>query len=149
MILNVKVNGEKKTYDIRSDEYLVDVLRRDGFLSVKQACETGSCGLCTVLLNEKAILSCSYLAVRAEGSEIRTVEGLSKDEAKIGEYIVEEGADQCGYCSPGLILTVVAMKNELVNPSDKEIKGYLTGNLCRCTGYESQLRAIKKYLEVI
>lgn len=149
MILNVKVNGEKKAYDIKSDEYLVDVLRRDGFLSVKQACDTGSCGLCTVILNEKAVLSCSYLAVRAEGAEIRTLEGLTKDEQKLGEYIVQEGADQCGYCSPGLILTVVAMKNELVNPSDEEIKGYLTGNLCRCTGYESQLRAIKKYLEVV
>lgn len=149
MILNVKVNGEKKTYDIKADDYLVDVLRNDGYLSVKQACETGSCGLCTILLNEKAVLSCSYLAVRAEGAEIRTIEGLTKDEQRIGEYIVAEGADQCGYCSPGLILTVVALKNELVDPSDEEIKGYLTGNLCRCTGYESQLRAIKKYLEVV
>lgn len=148
MIINLVINGEKKKYDIKSDDFLVDVLRGDGYLSVKQACDTGSCGLCTVLIEDKAVLSCSYLAARADGANIKTIEGLSQEEKKIGEYLVEEGADQCGYCSSGLILTIIAMTKELENPSDDEIKAYLTGNLCRCTGYGSQLRAIKKYMEV-
>ena len=148
MIINVNVNGLKKEFEISSDEFLVEVLRRNGYLSVKKACDTGSCGVCSVLLDGKPVLSCSYLAARAEGKNITTVDGLTQEDLEIGKYLVEEGVDQCGYCSPGLILTVIAMKKELKNPSEQDIKSYLTGNLCRCTGYVGQMRAILKFMEV-
>lgn len=148
MIINLTVNGAKKSFDIKADEFLLEVLRRNGYLSVKKACDTGSCGVCTVLIDGKPTLSCSFFAIRADGKDITTVEGISEEDKVIGEYLVEEGADQCGYCSPGLILTVAAMKKELKNPTKEDVSHYLNGNLCRCTGYIGQLRAIMKYMEV-
>ena len=148
MIINVIVNGDKKRFEIESDEFLLEVLRREGYLSVKKACDTGSCGVCSILIDGSPTLSCSFFAVRADGREITTVEGLGEEGVKIGEYLVEEGVDQCGYCSPGLVITVAAMKKELENPNPKEITNYLNGNLCRCTGYVGQLRAIMNYMEV-
>lgn len=148
MIINVTINRIKKTFDIKPDEYLVEVLRRYGYLSVKKACDTGSCGVCTILLEGSPILSCSYLAARANNKSLTTIEGISEEQKKLGELLVDEGVDQCGYCSPGLILTVIAMKKELHSPTEKEVSQYLTGNLCRCTGYVGQLRAIMKYMEV-
>jgi carbon-monoxide dehydrogenase small subunit len=146
--INLTINNKKVTFDIKPDEYLVEVLRRYGYLSVKKACDTGSCGVCTILIDGKPILSCSYYAIRANNKDITTIEGISEEGKKLGEFLVDEGVDQCGYCSPGLILTVIAMKKELINPTEKEVSQYLTGNLCRCTGYVGQLRAIMKYMEV-
>lgn len=148
MIINLHINGAKKSFDIQSDEYLVEVLRRNGYISVKKGCDTGSCGVCTVLIDGSPTLSCSFLAARADNKHITTIEGISLEEKKLGELLVDEGVDQCGYCSPGLILTVIAMKKELKNPTKEKITQYLTGNLCRCTGYVGQLRAIMKYMEV-
>ncbi|TJX13504.1 2Fe-2S iron-sulfur cluster binding domain-containing protein [Tissierella creatinini] len=148
MIINLHVNGIKKSFDINPDEYLVEVLRRYGYLSVKKACDTGSCGVCTVLVDDSPVLSCSYYAVRANNKHITTVEGISGEDRSLGEFLVDEGVDQCGYCSPGLILTVIAMKKELENPTKESIVEYLTGNLCRCTGYVGQLRAIMRYMGV-
>lgn len=148
MNINLMVNNKKVNFDIKPDEYLVEVLRRYGYLSVKKACDTGSCGVCTVLVDGKPILSCSYYAIRANNKAITTIEGIGEEEKKLGEFLVDEGVDQCGYCSPGLILTVIAMKKELKNPTEKQVSQYLTGNLCRCTGYVGQLRAIMKYMEV-
>lgn len=148
MNINLTVNNKKVSFDIKADEYLVEVLRRYGYLSVKKACDTGSCGVCTILIDGKPILSCSYYAIRANNKAITTIEGISEEGKKLGEFLVDEGVDQCGYCSPGLILTVIAMKKELINPTEKEVSQYLTGNLCRCTGYVGQLRAIMKYMEV-
>ena len=148
MNINLTVNNKKVSFDIKADEYLVEVLRRYGYLSVKKACDTGSCGVCTILIDGKPILSCSYYAIRANNKAIITIEGISEEGKKLGEFLVDEGVDQCGYCSPGLILTVIAMKKELINPTEKEVSQYLTGNLCRCTGYVGQLRAIMKYMEV-
>lgn len=148
MNINLRVNNKKVSFDIKADEYLVEVLRRYGYLSVKKACDTGSCGVCTILIDGKPILSCSYYAIRANNKDITTIEGISEEGKKLGEFLVDEGVDQCGYCSPGLILTVIAMKKELINPTEKEVSQYLTGNLCRCTGYVGQLRAIMKYMEV-
>ncbi len=148
MNINITINGIKKVFEIKADEYLVEVLRRYGYLSVKKACDTGSCGVCTILIDGKPTLSCSYFAIRASNKAITTIEGISEEEKKLGGFLVDEGVDQCGYCSPGLILTVIAMKKELHDPSEKEISQYLTGNLCRCTGYVGQLRAIMKYMEV-
>lgn len=148
MIVNTTINGLKKSLDIKPDEYLVDVLRRYGYLSVKKACDTGSCGVCTILVDEKPVLSCSYYAMRAENKSITTVEGVTEEEKKLGEYLVDEGVDQCGFCSPGLVLTVIAMKREMKEPTKEKISEYLTGNLCRCTGYVGQLRGIMRYMGV-
>lgn len=148
MIINLHINGKKKSFDIKADEYLVEVLRRYGYLSVKKACDTGSCGVCTVLVDGSPVLSCSYFAVRADNKSITTVEGITGEDRNLGEFLVDEGVDQCGYCSPGLILTVIAMKKELKNPTKESITQYLTGNLCRCTGYVGQLRAIMRYMGV-
>jgi carbon-monoxide dehydrogenase small subunit len=100
-----------------------------------------------VLLDGKPVLSCSTLAIRANGKYVTTLEGVEKDALEIGGFMADEGSEQCGFCSPGFIMNVIAMKNELTNPTEEEIKKYLVGNLCRCTGYVGQLRAIKNYLQ--
>ncbi|AVD34671.1 (2Fe-2S)-binding protein [Clostridioides difficile] len=148
MLVKININGKKKSVDIEPEEYLVDTLRKAGNLSVKRGCDTGCCGLCTVLIDKKPTLSCATLTLRVLDREITTIEGLENEVKEFSEVLVKEGAEQCGFCSPGFILTVIAMKDELENPTDEEIKHYLTGNLCRCTGYMGQLRAIKTYLEV-
>ena len=148
MLVELKVNGKNRKIDIEPEEYLVDSLRKLGNLSVKRGCDTGCCGLCTVWIEKKPTLSCATLTVRAVNKEITTIEGLEKEASEFAQILVREGAEQCGFCSPGFILTVIAMKNELINPTEDDIKHYLTGNLCRCTGYMGQLRAIKTYLGV-
>jgi carbon-monoxide dehydrogenase small subunit len=148
MKINLTVNGAGRTFEIKPDEYLVDTLRDNGYVSVRRGCDTTSCGICTVLLDNKPIASCSYLSCRAEGREITTVEGIQEEAALLADFFGQEGADQCGYCNPSVALTVYAMKKELVNPTDEEIRSYLVGNLCRCSGYVAQHRAIRSYLEV-
>ncbi|MCH1966604.1 (2Fe-2S)-binding protein [Paraclostridium sordellii] len=148
MLVELRVNGKNRKIDIEPEEYLVDSLRKLGNLSVKRGCDTGCCGLCTVWIEKKPTLSCATLTVRAVNKEITTIEGLEKEASEFAQILVSEGAEQCGFCSPGFILTVIAMKNELINPTEDDIKHYLTGNLCRCTGYMGQLRAIKTYLGV-
>ena len=101
-----------------------------------------------MLLDGNPIASCSYLSIQADGHNITTVEGIREEADKFADLMGHEGADQCGFCNPGLALTVYAMKQELIQPSDDEIRDYLVGNLCRCTGYVAQHKAIKKYLEV-
>lgn len=147
MQIKLWINDKEYTDDILPDTILLDFLRSKGCLSVKRGCETSNCGLCTVLLEDKPILSCSTLALRANGLKVTTMEGMQEDAADFGGFLADEGAEQCGFCSPGFIMNVIAMKNELNNPTEDEIKNYLEGNLCRCTGYMGQLRAVKKYLE--
>ena len=146
MLISVTINGKKYTDEVSADLVLLDYLREKGCLSVKRGCETSNCGLCTVHLDGKPILSCSWLAVRADGHSITTLEGLQEEAAEFGAFLADEGGEQCGFCSPGFIMNVLAMVRELPNPSEEEILEYLSGNLCRCTGYLSQLRAVKKYL---
>ncbi|OSB12230.1 (2Fe-2S)-binding protein [Paraclostridium bifermentans] len=148
MLVELNVNGKKRKVDIEPEEYLVDSLRKLGNLSVKRGCDTGCCGLCSVWINKRPTLSCATLTVRALNKEITTIEGLEKEASEFVKILVSEGAEQCGFCSPGFIMTVIAMKEELSNPTEAEIIHYLTGNLCRCTGYMGQLRAIKSYLGV-
>ncbi|MBC5996883.1 (2Fe-2S)-binding protein [Romboutsia ilealis] len=148
MLVELKINGKKHKIDIEPDEFLVDTLRKVGNLSVKRGCDTGCCGLCSIWIDKKPTLSCATLTVRALNKEITTIEGLEKESDEFARILIAEGAEQCGFCSPGFIITVLAMKNELENPSEEEIKHYLTGNLCRCTGYMGQLRAIKTYMGV-
>lgn len=146
MLLQCKLNGKMVKAEVPCDMTLYDFLRKQGCYSVKCGCETSNCGLCTVWFDEKPILSCSMLAIRADGHSITTLEGLQEESKAFAECMASEGAEQCGFCSPGLIMNVLAMEKELDHPTREEIKSYLAGNLCRCTGYMSQMRAIEKYL---
>lgn len=148
MEITLIVNGKPIKTEVGNQEYLADTLRKLGYLSIRQGCNTGNCGLCTVWLKDKPILSCSYLTIRANNKEIITIEGVQNEAKEFVNFLVKEGGEQCGFCSPGFIMTVLAMKKELSSPTEEEITHYLTGNLCRCTGYQSQLRAIKKYMGV-
>ncbi len=146
MQIETTINGKKITLEVANDELLSDALRTKGYLSIRQGCDTSCCGLCTVWIDGKPTLSCSTLAFRVKGKQITTIEGVQPQAEEFAQVLVAEGAEQCGFCSPGFIMTVLAMKHELKNPTEQEIIHYLTGNLCRCTGYMGQLRAIKKYL---
>lgn len=146
VLISFTLNGKKIEDAVSPDQPLLEYVREKGCKSVKRGCETSNCGLCTVLMDGKPVLSCTMLAVRADGHDIITLEGKQQEAEEIGSYLAKEGAEQCGFCSPGLIMNIIAMKDELTNPSEDEIREYLSGNLCRCTGYVSQLRAIKAYL---
>lgn len=146
MLVKIKVNGKMIQEDVHPQTLLIDWLRNHGCYSVKRGCDTANCGLCTVLKDGTPILSCSMLVVRCDGHEITTLEGLQKEAEEFGFYMASQGAEQCGFCSPGLIMNVLAMEKELDHPSDEQIRQYLSGNLCRCSGYMSQMRAIKAYL---
>ena len=147
--MNIKfwLNGIQRQEEVDPGMLLIDFLREKGCYSVKRGCETANCGLCTVLMDEKPILSCSMLAVRIDGKKIVTLEGLQKEAEEVGTFLANEGAEQCGFCNPGFIMNVLAMTKELENPTEEEIKEYLAGNLCRCSGYEGQLRGIRAYLD--
>lgn len=147
--MNIKfwLNGIQRQEEVDPGMLLIDFLREKGCYSVKRGCETANCGLCTVLMDEKPILSCSMLAVRIDGKKIVTLEGLQKEAEEFGTFLANEGAEQCGFCNPGFIMNVLALEDELENPTEEDMKEYLAGNLCRCSGYESQLRAVKEYLK--
>mmetsp|Transcript_25946 Transcript_25946/g.12264 ORF Transcript_25946/g.12264 Transcript_25946/m.12264 type:complete len:153 (-) Transcript_25946:806-1264(-) len=145
--LNFKLNGLNKSIQTYPDESLLNVLRANGIKSVKGSCQTASCGNCTVLVDGKPILSCSYLAARCEGKSITTIDGILDKVSDLIKYFNEEGAIQCGFCNHSLVLTIYAMQKELGKDlTDDQIRHYLNGNVCRCSGYLSQMRAIKKYL---
>lgn len=146
--MNIKfwLNGIQRQEEIDPGMLLIDFLREKGYYSVKRGCETANCGLCTVLMDEKPILSCSMLAARIDGKKIVTLEGLQKEAEEFGDFLANEGAEQCGFCNPGFIMNVIAMLRELEEPDEEQIKEYLAGNLCRCSGFVSQTASILKYL---
>ena len=146
MEIKLKLNGKNMTASVDADTVLLDFLRDKGCLSVKRGCDTSNCGLCTVLMDGKPILSCSTLAVRADGHEIFTLEGLQKEAEDFVGYIADQGADQCGFCNPGFVMNTIALLRENPDPTDDEIRAFLAGNLCRCSGYDGQLRGIRNYL---
>lgn len=147
MILKCWINEKPVTADISPDMALLEFVRSQGCFSVKRGCETSNCGLCTVWVDEIPVLSCSTPAMRVEGKHVTTLEGLQEEAEEFASFLGAEGAEQCGFCSPGFVMNVLAMVRELKDPTEEEIKEYLAGNLCRCTGYVGQLRAVKKYLE--
>ena len=147
MEVKFQLNGKPAAADIEPDCMLLDLLRDMGCYSVKRGCDTTNCGLCTVLVDGKPSLSCAMPAARAEEKEIVTLEGLQEEAEDFGRFLAKEGAEQCGYCSPGFIMNVIAMMRELKDPSIEEIKEYLAWNLCRCSGYEGQMRAIQNYMK--
>ena len=146
MEIKLKLNGKLITASVEADTVLLDFLRDHGCLSVKRGCDTSNCGLCTVLMDGKPILSCSTLAVRADGHEIYTLEGLQAEAADFVGFIADQGADQCGFCNPGFVMNTIALLRENPDPTDDEIRAFLAGNLCRCSGYDGQLRGIRAYL---
>ena len=147
MKISLMLNGTKIEREIAPDLLLIDLVREEGCCSVKRGCETSGCGLCTVFLDEKPVLSCSVLAARADGHAVTTLEGLQKEAEEFGAFIADQGAEQCGFCNPGMIMNAIALFRENPDPTEEEMKEYLAGNLCRCSGYEGQLRGMKAFLE--
>ena len=147
MKINFFLNGKKVQEEIAPDLLLLDLLRQKGCYSVKRGCETANCGLCTVLMDEKPVLSCSMLAARADGKKIVTLEGMQEEAKEFGGFLADEGAEQCGFCNPGFIMNIFAMLKELENPTEEQINEYLAGNLCRCSGFMGQTRSILHFLK--
>lgn len=147
MQIQFTLNDKPVSADIRPDTLLLDLVRSLGCTSVKRGGETSNCGLCTLFLDDKPVLSCSVLAVRAAGRRVTTLEGLQQEAAEFGAFIADQGAEQCGFCNPGFVMNALALFRENPYPSEDEIREYLAGNLCRCSGYEGQLRGILAFLE--
>jgi carbon-monoxide dehydrogenase small subunit len=144
--LTMIVNGRRVTVQIESDELLVDVLRdRLDLIGTKIGCNEGECGACTVIMDGQAVLSCLIPAMRAQGRQVTTIEGLSDGDTlhPLQQAFVDHGAVQCGYCTPGFIMSAKALLDENQHPSRDEIKEAIAGNLCRCTGYVKIIEAIE------
>lgn len=146
MEVKLKLNGKQIVDLVDADNLLIDFLRDHHCPSVKRGCETANCGLCTVLMDGKPILSCSMLTARAAGHSIQTLEGLQEEAKEFIDFIAAQGADQCGFCNPGFVMNTIALLRENPDPTDDEIRAFLSGNLCRCSGYEGQLRGIRNFL---
>ena len=146
MEVTLTLNGKRITRSVDADMALLDFVRNEGCYSVKRGCDTSNCGLCSVFLDDKPVLSCSVLVARADGHRVTTMEGLQKEAAEFGAFIADQGAEQCGFCNPGMIMNALALFRENPEPSEDEIKEYLAGNLCRCSGYEGQLRGIQSFI---
>ncbi|MCW5684944.1 MAG: (2Fe-2S)-binding protein [Pseudolabrys sp.] len=148
--IEVVVNGKTHRAEVPARRMLSDFLRDDLYLTgTKRGCETGVCGCCSVLIDGEVIKSCLSLAVHADGHEVTTIEGLAVDGIlhPVQEAFVNHGGLQCGYCTPGFIMTTVAMLNDNPNPTEEEIRHGLNGNLCRCTGYVGIIESIKAAAE--
>jgi aerobic-type carbon monoxide dehydrogenase small subunit (CoxS/CutS family) len=145
MEIEVTVNGQKKTWNVAPDALLLDVLRDEGYVSVKRGCGEGECGVCTILFDGQRRNSCLMLAGQAHGHEITTVEGLgtTQNPHPIQKAFVETGAVQCGFCTPGMVLATKALLDRHPDPTDEQIRMALDGNLCRCTGYVKILDAVR------
>jgi carbon-monoxide dehydrogenase small subunit len=145
-IVRFRVNGEQTTVHVEPTKTLLDVLREDLFLTgTKRGCDSGECGACTVLLNGQAVHSCLILAAELDGKDVLTIEGLSKDRKELHplqKAFIEKGAVQCGFCTPGLIITAKALLDENPNPTEEQVRYGVSGNLCRCTGYGKIVEAI-------
>lgn len=143
--LQLTVNGQRHTVEVEPWRLLLDVLREDlGLIGAKRGCGEGYCGCCTVLLGGKAVHACCVLALRAAGCEITTIEGLAVEKTldPLQEAFVARGATQCGYCTPGMILSAKALLVKNPHPTEEEVKIALSGNLCRCTGYVKIVEAV-------
>ena len=143
--INLTVNGESYEMFVDPFKTLLDVIRNDlGLIGTKEGCSTGDCGACTIIMNGKPVNSCLVLAPEADGSELITIEGLADGDKlhPIQEAFIKHGAVQCGFCIPGMILSTKALLDENPNPSEEQIRDYIAGNLCRCTGYNKIVDAI-------
>jgi aerobic carbon-monoxide dehydrogenase small subunit len=145
--ITVTVNGDVELVDIPAHMTLLQMLREKlGLTGTKNGCATGECGACTVMLNGEPVNSCMVLAVECDGAEVVTVEGIAKDGEldPVQEALIEEGGIQCGFCTPGVVISARALLNRNPDPTEQEIRDALSGNLCRCTGYLSIIKAVQK-----
>jgi carbon-monoxide dehydrogenase small subunit len=145
--IKLKVNGIEHSVSIKPHWTLLDVLRDEiGLMGTKKGCDKGECGACTVIMNGEAILSCLVLAIQCRGKDILTIEGLAQNGKldPLQDAFVKDGAIQCGFCTPGMIIASRALLNRIPHPSEEEIKRGLSGNLCRCTGYTKIIAAVQK-----
>ncbi len=148
--LEIKVNGELYVLEVNQHVTLLSLLRDIlGLTGTKEGCGSGDCGACTVLVDGKAVNSCLFLAVDAHGKEVTTVEGLAQDGRlhPLQEAFIEEGAVQCGFCTPGMLMTATALLKDNPQPTEEDIRRGIAGNLCRCTGYVRIIKAIKAAAE--
>jgi len=145
--IGIEVNAVAHRMEVKASALLLDVLRENlGLKGTKKGCDQGQCGACTVLLDGRPVLSCILLAVQADGKKITTIEGLAGDGElhPLQEAFIAEGAAQCGFCTPGMLLSAKALLDQNPEPADEEIRQAISGNLCRCTGYQKIIRAIAK-----
>jgi aerobic-type carbon monoxide dehydrogenase small subunit (CoxS/CutS family) len=143
--LKIKVNGQPYNLFIKPKTLLSEVLRNDlGLTGTKRGCNSSSCGACTVMLNGMSVKSCSVLALQADGGEVLTVEGLAKGNelSPLQKSFLDHGSYQCGFCTPGMLMSSTALLTENPKPTKEEIKEGIDGNICRCTGYNSIIRAV-------
>ena len=152
-IISLNVNNDTHQVAAYPSQTLLDVLREDlGLTGTKRSCGTGACGMCTVIIDKKAVLACLTLAVECEGKTITTIEGISNPDGTLHplqESFVENGAVQCGFCSPGIIMTAKALIDKNPNPDEEDIKEALAGTICRCTGHFKTIEAVQKAAEHI
>lgn len=147
--LNIRINGEDYQVEVQPDQTLLEFLRRElGLMGAREGCGIGTCGACTVLLDGRPVSSCLLFALQADGGSITTIEGLSEDGElhPVQQAYLDQAAFQCAYCTPGFILSTVALLAENPHPDEAEIRRYLSGNLCRCGSYENILAAVKACL---
>jgi len=147
MKINFKLNKTEINIDVEPNRRLLDLLREDfGYTGTKEGCGIGECGACTVIINNKAVNSCLILVCQVDGCEIVTIEGLAANGElhKLQENFLKKGAVQCGFCTPGMIMSAYALLLENPNPTIDEIKEAIEGNLCRCTGYKQIIEAVKE-----
>jgi len=150
--IRFKVNGAWREVETRPDRILLDLLREELCLTgTKKGCGEGECGACTVIMNGRTVLSCLIPALKADGAEIMTIEGLGEEGRlhPLQQAFLEEGAVQCGYCTPGMLLSAKALLDENPEPSVEEVKRAISGNLCRCTGYTKIIRAVRAAAETL
>lgn len=150
MRIQLTVNGAKRGFDVEPNTLLLNLLRDEMSLTgTKYGCGIGECGACTVLMDGEAVLACMILAVDADGHRVDTIEGLAKgsEPHPIQQAYLDEGAVQCGYCTPGFIMATKALLDENPAPTEAEIREYLNGNLCRCTGYVNIVKAVQRAAE--
>jgi aerobic-type carbon monoxide dehydrogenase small subunit (CoxS/CutS family) len=147
MNISININGRQRNFDVEPSKLLLNLLRDDlGLTGAKYGCGIGECGACTVHLDGSPILSCMTLAVDCDGKNVDTIESLSNGTQlhPVQQAYLDEGAVQCGFCTPGFIMTSKALLEENPDPSEREIREYLKGNLCRCTGYVNIVKAVQK-----
>ncbi|MBV7274782.1 (2Fe-2S)-binding protein [Clostridiaceae bacterium UIB06] len=145
MFIELTVNKKKYKLDVDPRKRLLDIIREDiGLTGTKEGCSEGECGACTVIMNKRAVNSCMILAVQARNKEIITVEGLEKNGEldELQKAFINKGAVQCGFCTPGMLMSCKALLMNNVNPTEEEIKKAIEGNLCRCTGYNKIIEAV-------
>lgn len=146
MRVNLTVNGRLVPADIEPDTLLIDVLRGHGLTGTKEGCSVGVCGACTVVIGDLPVSSCLYLAACAEGAEVWTVEGLTeRDDGLVDAFVRQEGF-QCGICTPGQVVAAYTLRREMPDADEDDIRAYMAGNLCRCTGYDSIVASVRAYL---